>query len=152
MHRVMVLMKAILAGWIGTVVLTLSETVEMKLTGREASTVPGQVGSKLFGIQTKNQEALHRLNTQVHWGHGVLMGSLRGVLCLFGLSRLGATGIHYALVWGGDALLYAALGIAPLPWKWKRQELVTDMFHKGMYALATGIAFDLLTASERQKD
>lgn len=37
------------AGAIGTVALTLAETAEMRLTGREASALPGQVGTKLAG-------------------------------------------------------------------------------------------------------
>ncbi len=75
----------------------------------------------------------------MHWIHGIALGALGG------LGAVAKTAVHYALVWGGDVLLYRSLGIAPRPWQWKRQELVTDLVHKGMYALATGITFDSST-------
>ena len=31
------------AGVVGTIALTIAETVEMRITGRESSTIPGQV-------------------------------------------------------------------------------------------------------------
>ena len=76
------LAKGLLAGLVGTAVMTLSETAEMRLTGREGSTVPGRVGAKLFGVRPTGDAAMARLNTRVHWGHGILMGSVRGVLSL----------------------------------------------------------------------
>ena len=138
------LAKGLLAGLVGTAAMTLSETAEMRLTGREGSTVPGRVGAKLVGVRPTGEAAMARLNTRVHWGHGVLMGSVRGVLSLAGLTGLPATATHFALVWGGDALLYALLRVAPVPWRWEARELVTDLSHKGVYAAATGAAFDAM--------
>ncbi|MGX1887660.1 hypothetical protein [Streptomyces sp. NPDC055287] len=131
------------AGAVGTVVLTLSETIEQRLTGRETSTVPGRVGAALTG--KKGDEATaEKLNTPVHWAHGITLGAVRGALALTGLGPVAATAVHYALVWGGDVTLYRSLGIAPWPWQWSPQELATDLFHKGIYAIATGITFELL--------
>jgi len=36
-------------GVVGTIALTIAETVEMRITGRESSTIPAQVGAKLSG-------------------------------------------------------------------------------------------------------
>jgi len=36
------------------------------------------------------------------------------------------------------------LGIAPAPWKWERGELLTDLYGKGVLALATSGAYILL--------
>ncbi len=131
------------AGLVGTIALTVSETIEMRVTSREPSTVPGQVGAKLLG-KGDDQAAVERLNSPVHWIHGITMGAVRGLLGLTVLGPVLATVVHYALVWGGDVLLYRSLGIAPWPWQWKGQELVTDLFHKGVYALVTGVTFHLL--------
>ncbi|WP_103349894.1 hypothetical protein [Amycolatopsis sp. CA-128772] len=133
----------LVAGAVGTVVLTASETVEQRLTHREISNVPGQVGAALSGHRG-DEAAVTRLNTPVHWIHGITLGAVRGALGLTGLGAVAATAVHYAVVWGGDVGLYRSLSIAPLPWEWKRQELVTDLFHKGVYAVATGVAFELL--------
>ena len=136
--------KGLAAGALGTVAMTLSETLEMRLTGRAGSTVPGQVGAKLFDMDPDRVGGMDRLNTGMHWGHGILAGSLRGALTLAGLRGVPATAVHFGLVWGGDAMLYWTLGIAPAPWRWKTRGLVTDVSHKGVYALAAGAAFDAI--------
>ncbi len=133
----------LVAGLIGTVVLTISETVEASLTKRKASTVPGQVGVKLVG-HGEDPAAVRRFNTPVHWAHGITLGAVRGLLGLIPLGPVVATVVFFGAVWGGDALLYRGLGIADWPWKWERQELATDLFHKGVYAVVTSVAFVLL--------
>ena len=90
----------LLAGFIGTIVMTVSEMVEMRLTGRPPSTVPGQVGAKTLGRDPNRVAHLERLSTGVHWLHGTSMGALRGLLALTGLGAVAATVVHYALVWG----------------------------------------------------
>ena len=134
----------LLSGLIGTIALTLSETLEMAITGREPSTVPGQVGAILLGKDPATDPGLERKNTIVHWMHGITMGAVRGLLALTGLGALLASVLFFVLVWSGDVLLYRLLGIAPLPWKWKPQELATDLFNKGVYAAVTSIAFVLI--------
>ena len=82
------------AGAIGTIVLTLAEPIEMKVTGREPSTVPGQVGAKLAGRDPDadaDAALVERLNPIVHWGHGVGLGAVRGLLDVAGLGPLAAT-------------------------------------------------------------
>ncbi len=90
------------AGTAGTGVLTVSEKIEQRLTGRASSTVPGQVGAAVAGSKD-DEVAAQWLNTPVHWAHGT--------------------------AW---------------PWKWRKQELVTDLFHKAVYAIATSATFEPL--------
>lgn len=137
--------RGMVAGLLGTVALTLSEALEMRITGRQASDVPGQVGAKLFGIEPDSDQ-MERLSQAMHWGHGILSGSVRGLVSLTGARGLPASALHFGALWGSDAALYAALGIAPPPWRWSARELATDMGNKGVYALATGAAYDRLAA------
>ncbi len=133
------------AGAVGTVALTLAEQLEMKLTGREPSTVPGQVGTRLSGRDPKaDPERVNRLNPIVHWAHGIGLGAVRGLLDVAGLGPLAATLVFYPVVVAGDAALYRALGIAPAPWQWSRGELATDLFGKGVLAFGTSGAYVLL--------
>jgi len=74
------------------------------------------------------------------------MGALRGVLDVAGLRGVEASAAHFALVWGGDAALYRALGIADVPWRWSADELWSDLLHKGVYAGVTGAVYDALAA------
>ncbi len=53
--------------------------------------------------------------------------------------------MHFALLWGGDAALYRALGIADAPWQWQGDELAVDLLHKGIYAAVTGAVYDALS-------
>ena len=137
--------RGVAAGTAGTLALTLAENAEMKLSGREPSPVPGQVAAKLLGRDPDADPAVtKRLSPLVHWTHGITLGAVRGLLDAAGLSPRAATLAFYPLVWGGDALLYRALGIAPAPWRWSRGELLTDLFGKGVLAFATSSAYLLL--------
>ncbi len=139
------MVRGMVAGAVGTVAMTLSERVEMSLSGRAPSTVPGQVGAHLLpGADPTSSSDVARLGGPVHWGHGVAMGALRGVLDVAGLEGPAASAAHFALVWGGDAALYRALGIADVPWRWGADELGADLLHKGVYAAVTGAVYDAL--------
>ena len=126
----------------GTVALTLAERVEMKLTGRKASTVPGQVGARLSGHDPDaDAERVARLDPVVHWAHGISMGTVRAGLDAAGMSRKSASVTFFPMLWAGDAALYAGLGIAPPPWRWSPRRLATDLFGKGVLASATSGAY-----------
>lgn len=131
--------SGLVAGLIGTASMTLAQAIEMRVTGREPSDVPGQVGSRLLGIE--NSEAL---SWGVHWAHGLFGGAVRGGLDLVGASGPGAAMAHGATLWGTDAALYWVLGIAPAPWRWSRAELATDLLHKGLYAAVTSVSYERL--------
>jgi hypothetical protein len=140
-----------IAGAVGTVAMTISERLEMSLTGRAPSTVPGQVGAHLLpGADPEAPADVARLNGPVHWGHGIAMGAIRGLLDVAGLQGPSATGAHFALVWGGDAALYRALGIADVPWRWSGDELRADLLHKGVYAAVTGAVYDAARQPARE--
>ena len=137
--------RGLTAGAVGTVALTFAEKAEMALTGREPSTVPGQVGARLSGHDPHADAGLvERLNPIVHWGHGTALGVVRGLLDAAGIGRTPATLAFFPIVWAGDAALYFAVGIAPPPWQWSRQELTTDLLGKGVFAFATSGAYNAL--------
>jgi hypothetical protein len=144
MDIIEVILKGLLAGLVGTVALTISETLEMKVTKRPPSDVPGQVGSKVPGVRPQSEQEMKRLSGWIHWIHGISLGALYGILSLLGLNTLATIVLFYALVWGGDALLYKALGIAEFPWRWKANEIMPDLLNKGVYAIITGLTFVLI--------
>ena len=138
--------RGMAAGAVGTVAMTVSERLEMAVSGRAGSTVPGEVGAHLVpGKDPGSDSDVEQLNSAVHWAHGITMGALRGVLDVAGVRGPQASLVHFALLWGGDAALYRALGIADVPWRWNSEELATDMLHKGVYAAVTGVAYDALS-------
>jgi len=137
--------RGLVAGSIGTLALTLSERLEMSVSGRAASQVPGQVGTHLLhGAEPGSEADVQRLTGPVHWAHGIAMGTLRAAIHRAGFQGPVASLIHFALVWGADAALYRALRIADVPWRWSPAELGTDVMHKGVYAAVTGLVYDSL--------
>ena len=145
--------RGMVSGAVGTAAMTASELLEMSVSGRAASTVPGQVGAHLLpGRDPDSAADAEALNTAVHWAHGIAMGALRGVLDTAGLRGPAASAAHFALLWGGDAALYRTLGIADVPWRWTAAELGADLGHKAVYAAVTGLAYDELTARAEKAD
>jgi hypothetical protein len=139
------LTRGMIAGLAGTIAMTVSERLEMAVSGRQPSTVPGQVAAHILpGQDPELPTTVERLNGPMHWAHGITMGALRGALDLAGTRGPRASVAHFALLWGGDAALYRALGVADVPWRWDTDELVTDMLHKGVYAAVTGAVYDAL--------
>ena len=137
--------RGMVAGAVGTAAMTVSERLEMAVTGRPGSQTPGKVGAHLTPRKDPDSPSdVAQLNSAVHWVHGITMGGLRGVLDLAGTRGSQASLAHFALLWGGDAALYTALGVAEPPWRWSGDELATDMLHKGVYAAVTGVAYDAL--------
>jgi len=138
----MVLLRGTAAGLIGTAVMTLAQQLEMSVTGRDPSIVPGQVAAELLP-QTEPAPA-PGLSISAHWAHGAMMGPLRAGLAATGLSGPRGSAVFFGLMWVGDVLLYRVLGIADWPWRWTRNELATDLGHKALYAIATGVSYDAL--------
>ncbi len=139
------LAKGALSGLIGTAIMTAAQAAEMRVTGRKPSLVPGHVASKLMRLKPADEEGLSRISIRMHWAHGMTMGTVRALIGRTGLEGPGAAATHFALMWGGDVMLYKTLGIAPWPWQWSLEELAPDVLHKGIYAAATGAAYDRLT-------
>jgi hypothetical protein len=136
------LLTGVGAGFAGTVAMTVAQRGEMRLTGRQGSTIPGQVAAKLSGGDpSPTGPTVARLNPLMHWAHGIALGPVRGLLAHTGLSPFAASVAFVPMVWGGDAALYKGLGLAPWPWQWTRSEIATDLFGKTVLACATSLSY-----------
>jgi hypothetical protein len=139
--------KGLVAGFLGTAAMTVSSTVEAKLRGRAASTAPARATAKALGIASfEDAVAQARFNDLSHWGYGTSWGVVRGLLDAAGLPPRKATAAHGAVVWGSAQVTLPALDIAPPAVFWGAQEVAIDAFHHAVYAVATGIAYGLLSS------
>jgi len=136
--------KGLFAGAAGTVAMTASSTIEMKLRGREASSAPARAAEKVLGVKPVDEKAGARFSNIVHWGYGTAWGSVRGLLAASGLSGPAATAAHLAAVWGTEQVMLPALDVAPPLTEWGAEEVAIDAFHHVVYAAATGVAYFLL--------
>jgi hypothetical protein len=136
--------KGLLAGLTGTAAMTLSSTVEEKLRKREPSTAPADAAAKVLGIQNfPSDEAKSRFSNAVHWTYGTSWGVVRALLGMR-LPPREATAAHFAAIWGGQAAMLPALGVAPPLTEWGVEEVAIDAFHHVVYATATGLSYELL--------
>jgi hypothetical protein len=136
--------KGLFAGVAGTVAMTASSTIEMKLRGRPASSAPATAAAKVLGVEPKGQSEEARFASMVHWGYGTSWGAVRGLIGAAGLRGLRANAAHLGVVWGTEQAMLPALGVAPPFWEWGAKEVAIDAFHHLVYAGATGAAYALL--------
>ena len=138
--------KGLVAGLIGTASMTVSSTVEARLRHRKPSSAPARATAKVLGITSFADEiAQARFNDLAHWGYGTAWGVARGLLDAAGLPPRAATAAHAAAVWGSAQVALPALDIAPPALFWAPREIAIDAFHHTVYAITTGIAYELLS-------
>jgi hypothetical protein len=135
----------LLAGFVGTAAMTVSSTLEAKLRGRTPSSAPARATAKMLGIKEfEDNIAEARFNDLSHWGYGTSWGILRGLLGATGMPRKTATVLHGGAIYGAAQVTLPALEIAPPSPFWPKEEIAIDVFHHAVYAIATGVAFELI--------
>jgi hypothetical protein len=143
--------KGLVAGFVGTAAMTVSSTLEARLRGRAPSSAPARATAKVLGIASfEDSVAQARFNDLSHWGYGTGWGVIRGLLDAAGLPPRKATAAHGAAVWGSAQVTLPALDIAPPSIFWGKQEVAIDAFHHTVYALATGVTYELLSTHNGQ--
>jgi hypothetical protein len=139
--------KGLVAGAAGTAAMTVSSTLEAKLRGRAPSRAPARATTKVLGIASfEDAVAEARFNDLSHWGYGTGWGIVRGLLDAAGVPPAKATATHGAAVWGSAQVTLPALDVAPPAIFWPKEEIAIDAFHHTVYALAAGIAYELLSS------
>ena len=139
--------KGLVAGFVGTAAMTLSSTLEARLRKREPSSAPARATAKVLGIaEFEDDIAKARFNDLSHWGYGTGWGVVRGLLDAAGLPPAKATAAHGAAIWGSAQVTLPALDVAPPAIFWPKQEIAIDAFHHTVYAIATGVAYELLSS------
>lgn len=140
--------KGLFAGLAGTVAMTASSTLEMKLSGRAASETPAQAAEEVLGVEPKDEDEEARFSNLVHWGYGTGWGGVLGLLAAAGLSGPAATVAHLALVWGSEQVVLPKLNVSAPVFKYGGKAVGTDLLHHTVYATATGLAYAYLDRSQ----
>ncbi|MBA8826006.1 hypothetical protein FHX42_003372 [Saccharopolyspora lacisalsi] len=130
----------LVSGAAGVAVMTLGEKLEQRITGRPDSHVPGRTMTRLLPT-TKSPASV---NLFMHFGQGALLGMLRGVMADSGLRGPWSSAMFAVVRLTNDQTLENASGVGAPPWTWPRTELLVDLAHKSVYALATGFVADKL--------
>ena len=143
--------KGLLAGLAGTVAITISQMIEMKITGREPSDAPIKVASEITGIAPADGEK-ENLSNGVHFAYGTSWGAARGLLGLAGLKGIPATLVHFGAIWATELIMLPKYDVAQSVDEQEPKSVAIDALHNAVYAIATGLVYDALDAgSDREK-
>jgi hypothetical protein len=133
--------RGFIGGVAGTAVMTLGEKIEQRFTHRPDSYVPARTLSRLIGLRKPNKKSPAR-NWAMHWGTGATLGVVRGMMASLGLRGLKSSAAFLALRLFTDQSLENAMGVSDPPTQWPPEIAAIDVFHKGVYCFATGVAVD----------
>ena len=132
------------AGLCGVAVMTLAEELELRVTHRPRSYVPGRTLLTLLGAHPTDADRPLLANHAMHWGTGAVLGALRGVWAAVGLRGPRAHLAHTAVRLSFDQTVENGTGCGAPPHTWPRREEVWDVLHKSVYALTTGLLAERL--------
>jgi hypothetical protein len=138
--------RGLAAGLAGVTAMTAAEKLEQTLTHRPSSFVPGHTLERLLRLPSKPDEERLWMNWAMHWGQGVLLGAVRGLMAERGVRGPVGSLMFMNLRLLNDQTLENATGVGAPPWTWPTDEQAIDLLHKAIYAFATGAAADRLVA------
>lgn len=139
----------IFAGLAGTAAMTLGEKLEQSFTGRPDSYVPADTLARLTGKSPNSPGQELAMNWAMHWGQGILLGAVRGLMAEQGLRGPVGSFLFMNLRLLNDQTLENTTGAGAPPWTWPVDEQAIDLLHKGVYAFVTGGVADYLIEGPR---
>src|SRR3712207_2233908 len=132
----------LVAGLAGVAAMTAAEMLEQALTRRPNSFVPGHTLERLLRLPHRPDAERLGLNWAMHWGQGIALGAVRGLMAERGLRGPVGSFLFMNLRLLNDQTLENATGVGAPPWTWPVDEQVIDLLHKGIYAFAAGLVAD----------
>ncbi len=138
------MVRGMAAGLAGVAVMTAGEKLEQAVTGRPNSYVPARTLGRLLGMGGRADRPSLVRNWAMHWGQGVVLGGVRGLMAERGLRGPVGSFLFMNLRLLNDQALENATGVGAPPWTWPADEQVVDLLGKGVYAFVTGVVADRL--------
>lgn len=141
--------RGIIAGLAGTLAITVSQMIEMKLTKREQSNTPAEAASKVLEIKPATPEAKEKLTYEIHWMYGTLWGIMKAALSRMGLKGWPSTLLHFGAVYGTALVMLPSLKVAPPVKKWGAKAIAIDALHHVVYATIAGLVYDQIDTEKK---
>lgn len=138
--------RGLAAGLAGVAAMTAAEKLEQAITHRPNSLVPARTLERLLRLPSKPNAERLWLNWAMHWGQGILLGAVRGMMAKRGVRGPVGSLIFMNLRLLNDQILENATGVGAPPWTWPTDEQVIDLLHKAIYAFVAGATADQLIA------
>jgi len=132
----------LLAGLAGTLAISLSQKIEMKITQRKPSTTPADAVEKTLDLKAADEGKKTALSHKIHWVYGTCWGVTRGLISLTGIRGIPATVLHFTAVYAKELTLLPGLHLTPPVTEQSAKTIAIDALHHAVYATAAGCAFD----------
>ncbi|GAB2759956.1 hypothetical protein [Salinimicrobium soli] len=164
--------KGLIAGFAGTVAITLSQMIEMQITKRKASSSPVIVGGKVLGVEPKGKAEVERKKAKneepgeakqnlqqnkelfgqwMHYGYGTGWGVFRGALDLAKVNGKAADLALFGGIWGtAQVMIPMTTGSKPI-YKWPPTQIAVDVLHHAVYALVAGELYEAMRKAEKTR-
>jgi hypothetical protein len=139
--------KGIVAGIAGTIAITAAQMIEMKISGRKASSSPADAAGKVLGVEpagdseSEKKKNKSKFSHLMHWAYGISWGIPRGLLSLVGVKGLKADSIEYAGVFGTAMIMLPSLEVSTPVYKWSVKGIVKEAMYHAVYAFSAGYVF-----------
>jgi hypothetical protein len=135
----------LVAGFVGTVAITASQMVEMRIRHRKPSDSPAKAVEKVFHLEPESEEAEKQLATVAHFGYGTAWGVFPAVMAGFGVRGVPSVIAHFAAIQGTAMVMLPGLKVAPPVKEWGAEEIAVEAVHHLVYAAAAGVTYEALT-------
>ncbi|MBA3370485.1 MAG: hypothetical protein H0T96_03410 [Thermoleophilaceae bacterium] len=137
--------KGLVAGAIGTAVMTAYQLAVANAMGSGPSNVPGEVGKRVLeGVFQRevSDEQVEQLTNPVHVIYGVSWGPLYGIV-QSSLSRgSGRHGLAFGTaVWGASLVQLPAMKLAPPVWEMSPSSIALDLSYHLVYGIGVAAAY-----------
>jgi len=146
---VYLIIYALIAGFLGTAIMTITQLIEIFITKRKSSNSPALAFSKILGIDfDKLSEKSKTIFTYVlHFSYGTGLALVVYVLYLIGLENTTYLAIAYSLIIIIQGWIMVPLtGVGSAFWKWGIVSVLTDSFHKLVLSISTVLIFVALVS------
>jgi hypothetical protein len=166
--------KGLIAGFFGTVAITVSQLIEMKITKRGESSAPVKVAGEVMGVEPKGlaekekektlsesgeasaytkkevEENESKFGQLMHFSYGTGWGVARGILDVAGIRSWPATAVHFGALWGTALVMLPKSGASEPITKWSPKQIAIDVVHHAVYSLAAGWIYDKMTKAKNK--
>src|SRR6187551_3672117 len=115
--------KGLVAGAVGTVVMTAGQKLAQRLLHEQESSAPASAAEKLLEVEPEGPGGEKRLNYVVHFLYGAAWGIPRALLELVGLRGTVADATHFGAIQAAAWGVGPTLSIGPPPTEWPKQQL-----------------------------
>lgn len=144
MTFVVLLLVSFAAGFLGTVIMTVVQLLEIELTKRPSSYVPALAFAKVFRFDLEKLSEISKdiLNYAAHFAFGTFWGFPLAFFIFLGfVNFIPVLILYFLIVWTQGWVVLWALRFAPPIWRWKTRSIFVDGFHHFIYALSTVLFF-----------